>query len=216
MKLNFFKKALLLSSVFLIVLPILITAAPKASAYNTWYGGKMIGGIGQSGNNTRYYWFNTSNFNSTWQNRIDDAMYAWCHTGTQGCGVYTSAWFYRTTTQSYSVIDFHSSTLPNNVCGITTFYVGTGSSSVQVYPASSAQNWTWAKIRLATTFCDSGVLTSTQKIAMVEHEIGHAFGLGHVNNTACLMYPKANICTANKPTSDECYGINSLYGGYAP
>lgn len=51
---------------------------------------------------------------------------------------------------------------------------------------------------------------------MVEHEIGHAFGLAHVSKTSRLMYPHANTCTATRPTSDECNGVNSLYGGYNP
>ncbi len=62
-----------------------------ASAYSL-LGGKMIGGVGQSGNNTRYYWVNPNTFNSTWTQRAINAMYDWCHTGT-GCGVYTSVWF---------------------------------------------------------------------------------------------------------------------------
>ncbi len=61
------------------------------NAYST-IGAKMIGGVGQSGNKTRYYWVNPDVFNATWTQRAIDAMYDWCHTGT-GCGVYTSVWF---------------------------------------------------------------------------------------------------------------------------
>lgn len=69
----------------------------------------MISGVGQSGNHTRYYWYDTNSLNSTWRTRIENAMYAWCHTGSQGCGTYTSVWFNRTTTKSSSVIDFYAS-----------------------------------------------------------------------------------------------------------
>ena len=194
---------------------------PSANAYSTWGSSKMTGGVGQSGNYTRCYWYDTDSLNTSWRNRIDTSMTAWCNTGSQGCGVYTSVWFTRTTTKSNSVIDFYeTSSLPTGVYGLTSLYTGTGSSSKRVYPTSSSPiNWVWAKIQISASTCNSEdyALTATQKRAMVEHEIGHAFGLAHVTKAKSrLMYPYADECTASRPTKYECNGINSLYGGYNP
>ncbi len=191
----------------------------SASAYSTWNNSKMINGVGQSGNLTRYYWYDTTSLNSTWKSRVENAMYAWCHTGSEGCGTYTSVWFKSTTTKSSSVIDFYASNnLGNGVYGLTSLYTGTGANSVQVFPHSTPTNWVWAKIELATNTCDTGTykLTTVQKKAMIEHEIGHAFGLAHTSNSSVLMYPYADVCTATEPKNDDCNGVNYLYGGYNP
>lgn len=215
-KKNIFKRIVSIVLAFGLLSGMSLQFSTAASAYETWGSNKLVNGVGQSGNYTRGYWMETNTSNSGWQDRVEDAMYAWCHTGSQGCGVYTSVWFIKTA-KSSSVMDFYDSSLEEGTLGLTTHYAQAGNYESKVYPwnASSGLNWVWAMIEIDEA--QSGVyLTETQKLAMVEHEIGHAFGLAHVNNPAVLMYPYADVCTATRPTADDCYGVNSLYGGYNP
>lgn len=211
---NFFSWLKKLLVVFLsFVIAIFLSA--QAYAYEV-YGPKMIGGVGQSGNYTRCYWYNTNSVPSEWQNRIDNSMNAWCNTGTNGCGIYTSVWFTRSTVKSNSVVDFYTTNdLPIGVFAITSFFTGTGTNSAQIYPYDDLKNWVWAKIEICNGYSD-GFLTSTQRLALVEHEIGHAFGLDHTTNPKVLMHPFADECVASRPTKDDCKGVNSIYGGYNP
>ncbi len=217
---NFRKKILkkIVSLILCLTLSFSIVSivSPSVGAYATFSGSKMINGVGQSGNRTRYYWYDTSSLDSAWLTRISNAVTAWSNTGTQGCGVYTSVWMKRTTTKSSSVIDFYNGSIGNCIVGITSFYTGTGSNSVQIHPDKSPQDWVWAKIILDTQLSDLGILTATQKNVLPAHEIGHAFGLAHVTNTAVIMHKNADEWTASRPTSDDCRGVNYLYGGYNP
>ena len=196
---------------FAIITVSVVFCSPTVYAYNTYGGSKMIGGVGSSGNYTRYYWCDATTLSTTWQNRVVSAMTAWCNTGSQGCGVYTSVWFNRTYVKSGSVIDIYSANLSSGYYGYTEFYKGSGPSSIRIYPSSSnPQNWVWAKIKIDTTDADYDMSNTTRKKTLIEHEIGHAFGLDHILNTARLMYPDPFSWTATQPTADE------LYGGYNP
>lgn len=208
-----YKKGLM---ILVLVVSIIISQVFVASAYVKIGSYQLSGGIGQSGNKTRYYWYDTSSFSSNWQSRVEEAMTAWCNTGSQGCGVYTSAWFKRTTTKSSSVIDcYSSSSLGSGILGVTTFYTGTGTNSVQIAPSKS--NWVWAKIRIATSTIDDLSYSKAKKRAVIEHEIGHAFGLDENNSMpSSIMCQAGSGRTAVKPSTDDCKGINSIYGGYNP
>lgn len=202
----------------LVILSLILSQSFAASAYVKIGSYQLSGGVGQSGNKTRYYWYDTNSFDSTWQSRVNQAMSDWCHTGSQGCGVYTSVWFKRTTTKSSSVVDCYSSnSLGTGVLGVTSFYKGTGSNSVQIAPSKS--NWVWAKIMIATSRLDkmNPAYTNAKKIAVIEHEIGHAFGLDENNSkTGSIMCQTSSGRTAVRPSADDCNGVNSIYGGYNP
>ena len=196
-----------------------------AGAYSTWTPAKMIGGVGQSGNHTRYYWIDPdSSFSSTWQQRIINAAYDWNHTGSQGCGVYTSVWIQKTTNKHSSVIDISKVSLPFSFYGGTTHYTEAGNpnSSIDLDIPSQRQNWVWTDIIINVKLCNEGnsngqgVLTAPQKRAVVEHEMGHAFGLRDYSGVYKIMHPFGNSCLATQPSADDCYGVNSLYGGYNP
>lgn len=221
------KKLITSITLFLCIAMLLFQFPLKSSAYATLNGRKMIGGVGSSGNNTRYYWINTSSFNTTWEQRAVTAMYEWCHTGTS-CGTYTSIWFARTLNQHSSVLDFQrDDNLGQFVYGKTTLYKTAGESNMITNPYTNYDDWVWAKCTINVYSCNYGTSSSGQSIALTKpkkkaifvHEAGHAFGLDDLlgsSNMNKIMYLGQYDCTVVSPTNDDCDGVNSLYGGYNP
>lgn len=57
-----------------------------------------------------------------------------------------------------------------------------------------------------------GSLTANQKHIVAEHELGHAYGLGHVESGCHVMRTGDHKFTCGSvPSSDDVTGVNSLY-----
>lgn len=204
----------------------------SALDYKTFDDCYMIGGVGQSGNHPRNYWVDASSgpmgLNATWRQRAVNAVYDWNHTGSAGCGVYTSVWFQQTTHQHISVLDFHrDDDLGNGFYGFTDLYLTSGEQSPM--NINNPSNWVWGKCRINVYYCNNGrsidgnnedrsLPTPAKKRAIFEHEMGHVMGLDDLleEYSNKLMAKFQFHCTATKPTTCECSGINHLYGGYNP
>lgn len=79
---------------------------------------------------------------------------------------------------------------------------------------SLKDHYMWSKIELNTDLLNSAFSkNTTQRKVTIAHEMGHAFGLSHRNNT-----PSSIMCqylsgtrTATYPSYSDCMAINHLY-----
>lgn len=175
----------------------------------------MRGGVGQSGNFTRGYWIDSS-VSAAWKDIAASGIKAWSNTGSSGCGVYTSVWFTENS-KANSVIDVYNRYVDIDAYGCALFFAVAGdyNSGYEAYLLNYRKDWVWTQILIDESFCNYD-LTYSQKLSVFEHEVGHTFGLAHVENRNLLMHPYGNECLATRPTADECNGVNYLYGGYNP
>ena len=200
------KPSLKSSLAFLLTLFLFGFISVPGFAYNTFSGHVLRGGVGNSGNNTRYYYLDSSA--SGYSMIIDAAVNTWNNTK-DNPGVTTPIWFKKTTTKSSSVMDYYAkNSSDTSVLGETLLYSGSGSNSVKINPNQS--NWTWGKVLIYKNSISG--MTTTKKQGVVAHEMGHVMGLAH-NNTD----PKTIMCQTKygrsvyRPAKDDCHGINYLY-----
>lgn len=180
-----------------------------AFAYNT-LGYRLSGGVGNSGNNTRYYWLDSSA--TPYTSIINSAMYSWNHTASNP-GVRTPIWFQPVASKTNSVMDIYVSSASNSSAnGYTTFFAQAHSSTT-ANPRS--QNWVWCKVSVYAGNFSGSNHTGARNITMQStfaHEMGHVFGLDHTTTSSTVMCPAA---TRNSsvlgPRTDDCNGINALY-----
>lgn len=197
------------ASVLLVVI-LLLTCSVSADAYQL-LGKELIGGVGNSGNNTRYYWL--SNDAIAYTSTINAAMYAWNHTATTP-GVTTKIWFQPVASKTYSVMDIYTSTDMNGAYGQTWFFGTNYDDTSKVNPRNS--NWRWCKISLYVNYFTSNNLTSSTGHTLqstVAHEMGHVFGLDE-NNTmpnTVMAQARARSTSVIGPSRDDCNGVNALY-----
>lgn len=172
---------------------------------------KLSGGVGNYGNNDRYYWID-SNFSGNYTTRVQNAFKHWVFTSTNP-GVTTPISIVQTTQKSASTFDIYKKSLSGNTTGITKFY--SDSSSVN---DPSSQNWTWVKIQIDQA--ETSSYGNMQKTGLVAHEIGHAMGLSHQPNNQydSLMYNydngrkfSENGDFRNRPSKRDCNNINHIY-----
>lgn len=197
------------TSILLAVI-LLLTCSVSASAYKL-LGKELVGGVGSSGNSTRYYWL--SNDAIAYTSTINAAMYSWNHTATTP-GVTTEIWFQPVASKTYSVMDIYTSTDTDNIYGATWFFGTNYDDSSNVNPRTS--NWRWCKIVLYTNYFTGSNLTSSTGHTLqstVAHEMGHVFGLDE-NNTmpnTVMAQAKTRNTSVIGPTKDDCNGVNALY-----
>lgn len=194
----------------LLVAILLLTYSVSAGAYSL-FGKELVGGVGNSGNNTRYYWLSDDAIPYT--STINAAIYAWNHTATTP-GVTTEIWFQPVASKTYSVMDIYTSTDLNNSYGETWFFGTNYDNSSYVNPRTS--NWRWCKIVLyVKNFTGSNLIASTSHTlqSTVAHEMSHVFGLNENNSMPNTVMAQAKTRNTNiiGPTKDDCNGVNALY-----
>lgn len=187
-----------------VVMLTILQIATVAFAYNV-FGKILIGGVGKQGKYTRGYWTDSSA--STYSTLISNAMYNWCNTQNRHPYVRTSIWFVPSA-KSSSVMDIYAQQTPTpGLLGETIFYRYAYDETIA---SPSIHNWTWCKIILYTNNLNQ--LTSFHREGTISHEMGHVFGLAHNNSM-----PSSVMCqygfgrTVNRPSADDCNGINYLY-----
>jgi hypothetical protein len=130
----------------------------------------------------------------------------------------TKVWFQNTSTQSESIMDFHTVDLGSvDTYGQTTFWNGS-------QPVRSDSVWYWTKTEMNTganwTKWDNVDLSIRAKVVqeVAAHEEGHALGLAHVNVFADaskhLMYPSPQPTGFGVygPVADDVAGVQKIYG----
>lgn len=176
----------------------------NAFAYNTYNNHVLTGGVGNYGNNNRYYFIdNTASLETT---LINNAMNDWIFT-TSSQGITTPISFKKTTTQTSSIMDIYYDTYYDSSLGIiaeTKFFI----KSSLANPSNS--NWGWAAIELNIPTYRG--LSTFDKKGTIAHEMGHAFGLAHNNgNPNVIMCQLKYNRAVNSAQKDDLNGINYLY-----
>lgn len=170
----------------------------------------ILNGVGDWGNNNRYYYIDTA-FNSTYKTLAQNAVNSWIYT-TSGVGVSTPISIVKTTTQSSSVFDvLVNNNLSSQIYGQTRYYDSSGEISPdaqQVLP----KNYSWAKCFINTSALNNAGVSNNGKTATIAHEFGHALGLSEHNcKTNTIMCQAAEGRSVTSPTAEDCHAINHLY-----
>lgn len=156
------------------------------------------------------YFYNVS-LSSTYLTAAKSAAANWYHTGYHTNALYPMT---QTNTQTNSPIDLYSSSsLPNGYFGGTKSFKK-GGTLILRDSNGPVDDWLYCKILINETFTNSyfGSDNAGKKKALLLHEMGHVFGLGHTSNTATIMYPHLEGCTVNSVTKDDSAGVaNKLH-----
>jgi Matrixin len=176
----------------------------SASAYNTFNNHVLNGGVGNYGNNKRYYYITSSA--SSYESLIDQAMNEWIYT-TERVGITTPISYRKTTTMSQSVMDIYAGSYYPSYMGVL------GETEFWKYDTKLdpyQENWGWNKIKLNNPNFNN--LNSTDRKGTIAHEMGHAFGLAHNNsNPYAIMCQLGYGRKVSNSQADDLHGINYLY-----
>ena len=204
------KKKKLINAVILLVA--ILCVASSVWAYIV-FGHILIGGVGKQGKFTRGYWKDSTV--SAYSTLITNAMYNWCNTEYRHPYVRTSIWFVPSV-KSSSVMDIYAQQSPPypNVLAETQHYKY-AYNETRANPYN--EDWVWCKIIIyRATFdnlsTDGQGTGNFKREGTISHEMGHVFGLNENNSMpSSVMCQLSSGRTVNRPSADDCYGINYLY-----
>lgn len=177
--------------------------------YHTFSDHKMSHGVGNYGNNRRYYW--TTGFSSTYNSYISKAVNEWVNTSPGGPNVTTSISIRKTNTRSSAMFEFHNKYLGANILGRTHFYLY--SNEIALTSGTLTKDYGWSLVEISVKSLTNHSISANQCKGTIAHELGHAMGLSHQNNRrAGIMCQTAYSRTATRADAKDCKTINHIYG----
>lgn len=191
--------ATVLASVF-VLSPMTASAAPIS-------GHRMEGGIS---NIYMYIDSNGSPRASYWQNLIKVAVNNWMYTGVGANDFYCQG--YVSSGTSGSKMDWYARNSRfwgedgDLVLGQTIFY---SYSMNEVLPENS--NWYSAELNLNDEVLRQDKYSNDDAIWVFIHEMGHGFGMAHVNNPNSVMHPYLEECNVRRVQKVDNDLLNSMY-----
>ena len=180
--------------------------------YHTFGDYKMNYGVGEYGNNRRYFWM--TGFNSTYQTYIRNAVDEWVHTTDSGPRVTTSISIRETTVKQNALFEFHNKFHGTYTLGQTSFHMYDREISLNAQGALT-ENYGWAMMDICVSTLDnpSFAISAAQKKATISHELGHGMGLSHQNTRpASIMCQNQYGRYATRADAQDCRTINHIYG----
>jgi len=205
------KKILLFSVLFLLLFSFSKNAyaytPPSPTCYTTF------DHVNVNGTYNKLYFVDGSA--SAYVNLSINAMDSWVNSVAR-TGVNTRIYYNRTAVKADSLMDIYYNLNTPPVNGVyeiahTEFFV----SSTLVYPWN--QNWNWNRIILNTNSVAFSALSDYDKQGTLAHEMGHAFGLGHLTSAQLALGKQVVMLqmlqgrTVNQPVADDLNGINYMY-----
>ena len=174
---------------------IVVLLAANASAYVTYNGHVLNGGVGDYGSNPRYYYITSSA--SSQSSEITSSMYDWIHT-TARLGITTPIYWQRTYTQSASVMDIYYAAYYDQSQGISAFTEHILNNQVT---NPWINNWNWGKIKLNSPSYDP--LSDFNEKGTVAHEMGHLFASTTPQSPtgSCVYWRRVERSTLARPTT---------------
>lgn len=177
-----------------------VTAAPFS-------GYRMDGGIG----NIYMYIDGSGSPQATyWQNLIKTAVNNWMYTGVGANDFYRQG--YVNSGASGSKMDWYARSSSfwgndgGNVLGETRFYTYSLS---KVYPWNSG--WYSAEFSLNNPLLRQDRYSNDDAIWVFIHEMGHGFGMAHVDDRNSVMYPYLDGCNVRRVQKVDNDLLNSMY-----
>ena len=214
------KRAVVLAALFFSLVgafleqPLMVSAAGSdGGSYWRHNDCGLNGGVGDYGNNNRYYYIDSSCYNMAGlETNIESAWNGWIYT-TSRLGVTTPISVERTYIKSDSVFDFYYRNEFDADEGIyaVTYCVVDGIQAGGLYEMYISWDWTNIVFNSASFPTLSTHYVPNKQLAVCAHEIGHAMGLMHVGSQSVLMYPNPTFFLVDQCTVYETYGINDLY-----
>lgn len=172
---------------------------------------RLNGGVGDYGNNTRYYYIsNPGGVAQGYVGAFDTAMTKWVNSN--GGLTYTPISYAKTNIQKNSVLDVYYDNFGNTGYFGVTIYMLYQTQLVSDGAAPN-QNWGWNKIKM-NSYHDAGdqpfYVSSQGSVGehVASHEIGHCFGLAHNSDSTSVMYNSwPQVIAPNKADLDEVTAI---------
>ncbi|EHJ00730.1 peptidase M10A and M12B matrixin and adamalysin [Clostridium sp. DL-VIII] len=177
---------------------VVVSNAIPAFAYNTYNDHVLIGGV----NGIKYHIADSA---SSIESTIDSAVSGW---NNANCGVSLIKNEHSQSVNKIVVYDDEDEDTANGIIAYTKFYLPNITRPDKWTRATPNVNWTQNHIIVNPGMYKN--LAYDQQLGTIAHELGHAFGLAHVNDTSDLMYPK--MLGVYLPQSDDIAGIKHLYG----
>lgn len=177
--------------------------------HHTFGDKKMTGGVGNYGNNRRYYW--TYGLNPTFKGFAANAVSEWVNTSSGYPYVTTSISIRETTNRSAAMFEFVNANLPAGILGLTTFWVyGTqiNTNTLGALP----QNYGWTQMLISTGNMTYYGVSAAKCKGTFAHELGHGMGLSHQNNNPySIMCQDYYNRIVQRAEAIDCNAINHLY-----
>lgn len=201
-----------IKKIILSLLVLVLILSPTINTYASHSSYRLNGGVGDYGNNTRYYY--VSNPGGVSQGIVlafDTAMTKWVNSN--GGLTYTPIYYRKTTVQKNSVLDAYYNNYGNTgYYGVTIFMLYQTQLSPEGYFPN--QNWGWNKIKMNSYAYEGGKpfyvnVQGSVGEHVASHEIGHCFGLTHNSNSNSVMYNSwPQVIAPSKSDLDE---VTSMY-----
>ena len=178
--------------------------------YHTFSDYQMGYGVGQYGNNRRYYY--PIGFDDYYLGIIEESVNKWVHTTNQFPYVTTSISIRKTSVKKQALFEYENVLLDPNIFGETHFWLNRNEIKLNS-EGTLTRNYGWARMFIAVDSMNAAHVSRTYIMTVLSHELGHAMGLSHqYDNPFSVMCIHSCNSMPSGPGKIDCETINHIYG----